>query len=228
MTGENPDQDSASMSSNDSLFDIPPLQRRGYDDSSSDEEDSYADVPALHRRGGSVSPSDEGSLVSSNDNSSVVSASLHRPVSSRAQHQPEVETVTSDSLYETACDDDCSISSTESFFPSTFDDVGPPPPGSLMDLWDTPFSTNHFRNLASPLGDAKCTTVGSNTSDTDSCTDSSVEYANDDDTYAELYPLEPHPVLSLTRVSTILFNWLALNLLKHLLSHQSLHTQRAN
>jgi hypothetical protein len=55
------------------------------------------------------------------------------------QRLPDVETVTSDSLYEMACDDDCSISTTKSLFPSTFDDVGPPPPGRVMDLWDTPF-----------------------------------------------------------------------------------------
>jgi hypothetical protein len=52
-----------------------------------------------------------------------------------------VETVTSDTSYDTAQDDDLSISTTESLFPS-LDNLGSPPPGSLMDLWDTPFPTS--------------------------------------------------------------------------------------
>jgi hypothetical protein len=69
-----------------------------------------------------------------------------------------------------------------------------------MDQWDTPFSTNHFSNFASPKNDAKCVFEESDTSETASISDSSIEVANDNDTYAEFNPLEQYPVLSLTRI----------------------------
>lgn len=113
----------------------------------------------------------------------------------------EVETVTTESSYGTANEtDDISISTTESW-PSTFDDLGPPPPGSLMDLWDTPFSTSCLHNFPSREETSKCTFAQSDTSDTATTTsfsDSSIELANDDDSYAEYNPLCPHPILSLT------------------------------
>jgi hypothetical protein len=116
----------------------------------------------------------------------------------------EIETVISDSSYGTAHEDDASMSTTESLFPSTFDNLGPPPPGCVMDLWDTPFSTSCLHNFASKNEDAKCYFFSSDTSDTESISDSSLEYPNDDDSYAEFNPILPHPVLSLTRVTAVM------------------------
>jgi hypothetical protein len=119
-------------------------------------------------------------------------------------HLFDVKTVYSDTSYDTAReDDDLSISTTESV-PANFDDLGPPPPGSLMDLWDTPFPTSCLHNFPSQAEVSKCTFAGSDTSDTastDSFSDSSIELPNDDDSYAVFNPICPHPVLSLTRVT---------------------------
>jgi hypothetical protein len=178
-----------SMDSNDFLFGIPPLARRGsFSSSDEDDDDSFGDAPPpLQRRGSYSSSDDEDSYLFGSSN--------------RTDHY-EVETVTSESSFDTAYKDDRSISTTESLFPSTFDNLGPPPPGSLMDLWDTPFSTSCLHNFPSPGEDAKCFTTTSDTDETESLSDSSLDMANDDDTYAEFNPIQPHPVLSLTRVCT--------------------------
>jgi hypothetical protein len=219
MTGLiNPDQESAQSSSNisthaiiydnDTICGIPPLCNRcdsSSDEESSADEDSYGDLPPLANR-----------TVTSSDDDSSVDDSLFNPpplmsqsISSSSDESTvsrmwEVETVISDSSYGTAHDDDASISTTESLFPSTFDDLGPPPPGCVMDLWDTPFSTSCLHNFASKNEDAKCYFFSSDTSDTESISDSSLEYPNDDDSYAEFNPILPHPVLSLTRVTAVM------------------------
>jgi hypothetical protein len=74
-----------------------------------------------------------------------------------------------------------------------------------MDLWDTPFSTSCLHNFLSREETSKCTFAQSDTSHTATTTsfsDSSIELANDDNSYAEYNPLCPHPILSLTRVTT--------------------------
>ena len=165
-----PDQDAFSVSSNNTF-------------NSLDSNDSLFGIPPLHR----------GPFSSSDDDDSYLFRGSNRT------HYFEFETVTSESLFDTTYEDDRSISTTESLFPSNFDNVGPPPPGSLMDLWDTPFSTSCLHNFPSPGEDAKCFTTTSNMDDTESLSDSSLELANDDDMYAEFNPIQPHPVLSLTR-----------------------------
>jgi hypothetical protein len=117
MTGFiNPDNDADSIhsyntfNSNDSTDSLfgLPPLAHRFEDSS-DEESS---VPSLAQR----------SVSSSDDDSSLFG----------------VETVHSDTSYDTAReDDDLSISTTESL-PANFDDLGPPPPGSLMDFGTHP------------------------------------------------------------------------------------------
>jgi hypothetical protein len=161
MTGTTsyPDQDAVSVSStntfnsldsNDSLFGIPLLARCGLFSSSDGEsvsssdndEGSFGDEPPPLQRRGSISSSDhEDSHLFHNSN---------------RMEQYAVETVTSESSFDTAYEDDRSISTTESLFPSTFDNLGPPPPSSLMDLWDTPFSKACLHNFKFPGDDAKC------------------------------------------------------------------------
>jgi hypothetical protein len=75
-----------------------------------------------------------------------------------------------------------------------------------MDLWDTPLPTSCLHNFPSKDEDAKCYTFDSDTSDTASATatdtDSSVDMYNNNDTYSKFNPIRPHPVLSLTQVTT--------------------------
>jgi hypothetical protein len=177
-----------SLDSNDSLFGIPPLARRG-SFSSSDE--------------GSVNSPNKNLVIPSDDNDDESSKDEpHLFHCSNCMDQYAVEIVTSESSFDTAYEDDRSISTTGSLFLSTFDDLGPPPPGSLMDSWDIPFSTSCLHNFTFPGDDAKCFTATSDTDETESLSVSSLELANDDDTYAEFNPIQPHPVLSLTRVRT--------------------------
>ena len=181
-----PDNDTASISttntfqtydSTDSLFGIPPLCTRSISsDDTSDDDDTIDEI---------------------ND--------ITYPSQAMTFERTDVETVHSDTSFDTAQDDDRSISTTESLFPN-LDDLGPPPLGSLLDLWDTPFSTSCLHNFAAKEEDAKCYTFGSDTSDTASTTDtnSSAELYNDGDTYAEFNPIDPHHVHSLTRVTTLM------------------------
>lgn len=93
------------------------------------------------------------------------------------------------------------ISTTESL-PETFDNLSPPPPGSVMELLDTPFSHSCLHNFASQSKNAKCAHMLSDTSDTAPVLNSSVDLANDNDTYANYNPIHPHTILFLTRVAT--------------------------
>jgi hypothetical protein len=183
-----PDNDSASVSSThtfnsndstDSLFGLPPLcnQSISSTDSSSDD-DTIDNGPPLRRRCLFVDSSDDESKTS-------------QFFRATRFEQIDVETGLSDTSYETAQDDDLSMSTTKSLFPN-LDNLGPPPPGSLMDMWDTPFSTSCLHNFSSRDSDTASATD----------TDSSLELCNDDDTYVEFNPICPHPVLSLTRVTT--------------------------
>jgi hypothetical protein len=220
MTGyDNPDHESVQHCSNltsnanieddDSICGIPPLCRR-FDDSSDEEldsgNDSLVDIPPLTNRTAysSDDSSDEDSLfhppplatcsVDSSDEDSIVKMD-------HATRHFEVETVTSESSFGTAQEDDAlSISTTNSVL-FDFDDIGPPPPGSIMELWDTPFSTSCLHNFASRYEDAKCYFLNGDTSDTESTSDSSLEISNDSDSYAEFNPVCPHPILSLTKVT---------------------------
>lgn len=75
------------------------------------------------------------------------------------------------------------------------------PQGSLMDLWDTPFSTNTSIIVLHHLGDYKCKTHESKTTETDYFFLSFADLPDaDDDSYAEFNTILPSPVLSLTKV----------------------------
>lgn len=115
------------------------------------------------------------------------------------------ETVSSESSFMSAQMDEFSLSMTESVV-SMFEnsnDLGPPPLGSLMDLWDTPFPTSCLHNFGSPINNAKCKSYTCNTTNMDTSTDSSLEGdALDDDSYADFNPILPSPVLSLTWITT--------------------------
>jgi hypothetical protein len=110
-----PDNDSASVSttqtfnsndSTDSLFGLPPLCNRSISSSdSSDDDDTIDEVPPLGRRSSYIDSSDDQSEASN----------LFR--ATRFERY-EVETVLSESSYDTAYDDDLSISTTESLFPN--------------------------------------------------------------------------------------------------------------
>jgi hypothetical protein len=143
---------------------------------SSESDDSLFDIPDLAPRHDDSSSDGSTDFFTCSDNSSFVSAWS----SSRTT----------------------STTDTSGTCQSTFslDSLGPPPPGSLMDLWDKPIPTSCLHNFPSRLEDAKCTFFESLSPDTDSV--SSIEYPNSDgDSFLSSNPISSRPLLHLTRVN---------------------------
>jgi hypothetical protein len=164
--------DDASVSSNllDSLFDMPPLaSRSALYDSSLDEETDDDTGPDTPPL---ASSDEEGSVLFGDSTDDESFAEANSTTASTVLTVPSVASYSVESL-------------------------SPPPPGSVMELWDTPFSTSILHDLSSPFKDAKCYNM-----EADYNSDSTLDYPGDDDeSYCEFNPTVPHPILSLSRVS---------------------------
>jgi hypothetical protein len=124
------------------------------------------------------------------------------PLAYRCDYSSSDDSISCDSTDTSFCSaQDSTTVSTASSVHSGYSSLGPPPPGSLMSLWDTPFSTSCLHDFHFRSEDSKCTLIPPlETSSVSSSSLSSACFTNDDDSYASLNPLRLCPVLSLTRV----------------------------
>jgi hypothetical protein len=192
MTGTtSPDiDDNSDASSSDESNVVPLLTHQ--DDSSSDDDsttsndDSTVGPPPLAQREDDSS-SDDDSLFGGRR-----ASTFHYGTDSS-----DYWTGNEDDSFTTAPTEEIS-SQSSSVDEYDLDDLGPPPPGSLMSYWNTPFSTGCLHNFPSRVDEAKCSWTYRD-SDEDSINSADIP-GNDDDSYAAFNPAHIHPSLALTRV----------------------------